>query len=50
MDGSKWLPYQHVTVVTPPFPEYVSGHSTFSSAGAQILQTFTRHATPSART
>ena len=41
MDGSQWLPYQHVTVLTPPFPEYISGHSTFSSAGAKILQAFT---------
>ena len=24
-------------LVTPPFPEYVSGHSTFSGAGARIL-------------
>jgi len=38
MDGSQWLPYQEATVVTPPFPEYVSGHSTFSAAGAYILQ------------
>jgi hypothetical protein len=28
-------------VVTPPFPEYVSGHSTFSAAGARVLATFT---------
>jgi hypothetical protein len=41
VDGSQWLPYQQVTVVTPAFPEYVSGHSTFSSAGAKILQNFT---------
>jgi hypothetical protein len=26
---------------TPPFAEYVSGHSTFSSAGAKVLQRFT---------
>ena len=25
--GQSWLPYQELTVVTPPFPEYVSGHS-----------------------
>jgi hypothetical protein len=41
VDGSQWLPYQHVTVLTPPFPEYISGHSTFSSAGAMILKFFT---------
>ncbi|MEO1372793.1 MAG: vanadium-dependent haloperoxidase, partial [Cyanobacteria bacterium J06635_10] len=26
---------------SPPFPDYVSGHSTFSAAGAEILQLFT---------
>jgi hypothetical protein len=38
--GSQWMPYQALHVVTPPFPEYVSGHSTFSGAGAYILATF----------
>lgn len=28
--------------VTPPFPEFVSGHSTFSGAAAEILKLFTR--------
>jgi len=37
MDGSQWLPYQAATFPTPPFPEYISGHSTFSAAGATIL-------------
>jgi hypothetical protein len=41
VDGSQWIPYQSPTVVTPPFPEYVSGHSTFSSAAATILNLFT---------
>jgi hypothetical protein len=35
--GRNWMPYQALTVVTPPFPEYVSGHSTFSAAGATLL-------------
>ena len=35
--GSQWLPYQALHVVTPPFPEYPSGHSTFSGAGSTIL-------------
>jgi hypothetical protein len=35
--GEQWTPYQSPNVVSPPFPEYVSGHSTFSSAGAAIL-------------
>jgi hypothetical protein len=41
VDGSQWIPYQAPNVVTPPFPEYVSGHSTFSSAAATILNLFT---------
>jgi hypothetical protein len=35
--SQQWMPYQQLTVVTPPFPEYVSGHSTFSAAGATLL-------------
>jgi hypothetical protein len=31
-----WMPL----LVTPPFPEYTSGHSTFSGAGATVLQLF----------
>ena len=38
--GSQWMPYQALHVVTPPFPEYVSGHSTFSGAGATVLASF----------
>ncbi|HEX9472649.1 MAG TPA: vanadium-dependent haloperoxidase, partial [Steroidobacteraceae bacterium] len=41
MDGSSWIPYQPSTFPTPPFPEYISGHSTFSAAGAEILKLFT---------
>jgi hypothetical protein len=39
--GRRWMPYQPLTIVTPPFPEYVSGHSAFSAAGAEILKRFT---------
>lgn len=39
--GENWIPYQPATFVTPPFPEYTSGHSAFSAAGAQILKSFT---------
>jgi hypothetical protein len=41
IDGADWLPYQPGTFLTPPFPEYVSGHSTFSAAAAEILKLFT---------
>jgi PAP2 superfamily len=39
--GKYWKPYQADHVVTPPFPEYVSGHSTFSAAGNVVLVGFT---------
>jgi hypothetical protein len=38
--GEKWLPYQALNVVTPGFPEYVSGHSTFSAAGRAVINKF----------
>jgi hypothetical protein len=41
MDGSRWIPYQAATFPTPPFPDFVSGHSTYSSAAAQILTAWT---------
>lgn len=39
--GSEWIPYQLRTFVTPAFPGYVSGHSTFSRAAAEVLTAFT---------
>lgn len=39
--GEAWQPYQASTVVTPPFAEYPSGHSAFSSAAAEALKRFT---------
>ena len=41
IDGAEWQPYQTAGFVTPPFAEYVSGHSTFSAAAAEILKSFT---------
>ena len=41
IDGGSWFPYQPTTFPTPPFPEYSSGHSSFSAAGAEILKRFT---------
>ena len=41
VDGSQWRPYQAPNVVTPAFPEYTSGHSTFTAAGAFIMTQFT---------
>lgn len=39
--GEMWRPYQELTFVTPAFPEYVSGHSTFSAAAAAVLTRYT---------
>jgi hypothetical protein len=39
--GAAWRPYQPTSFPTPPFAEYVSGHSTFSAASAQVLKLFT---------
>lgn len=41
IDGGTWRPYQAPTVVTPPFPEYISGHSVFSASGAEVLRAYT---------
>jgi hypothetical protein len=35
--GQNWYPYQHRSNPTPPFPEFVSGHSTFSGASEFVL-------------
>jgi hypothetical protein len=40
--GEEWTPYQpQVMAMTPAFPEFISGHSTFSAAAAEILKSFT---------
>ena len=36
-----WVPYQLPTFVTPAFQGFVSGHSTFSRAAAEVLTVFT---------
>ncbi|MBL8912824.1 MAG: vanadium-dependent haloperoxidase [Archangium sp.] len=37
----EWVPYQRRDFVTPAFPGFISGHSTFSRAGAQVLTELT---------
>ena len=37
----EWVPYQRPTFVTPAFAGYVSGHSTFSRAAAEVLTAIT---------
>ncbi|MBA3735195.1 MAG: VCBS repeat-containing protein [Actinobacteria bacterium] len=39
--GERWVPYQRATFVTPAFPGFVSGHSTFSRAAAEVLAAYT---------
>lgn len=41
LDGEAWRTFQVPTFPTPPFPEYVSGHSGFSMAAATVLKRFT---------
>lgn len=36
-----WMTYQKKTFVTPAFPGYISGHSTFSRAAAEMMTAFT---------
>ncbi len=37
----EWTTYQKRTFVTPAFPGYASGHSTFSRASAEVMTLFT---------
>jgi hypothetical protein len=39
--AENWWPYQRYSFATPPFAGYTSGHSTFSIAGAEILNYIT---------
>jgi hypothetical protein len=41
MMGDEWRPYSPETFLCPPFPSYVSGHSSVSGACAEILRLFT---------
>jgi hypothetical protein len=39
--AANWIPYQKKTFVTPAFPGYASGHSTFSRSGADVMAAVT---------
>ncbi len=39
--AENWWPYQRPSFVTPPFAGYVSGHSTYSRAAAEVMTLFT---------
>ncbi len=39
--AENWWPFQRSTFVTPPFAGYISGHSTYSRAAAEVLSSLT---------
>jgi hypothetical protein len=39
--AERWVPYQFDTFVTPAFPGYISGHSTFSRTAAEVMTLIT---------
>jgi hypothetical protein len=39
--AESWVPYQRPSFVTPPFAGFVSGHSTFSRAAAEVMTLLT---------
>ncbi|MBK9192173.1 MAG: vanadium-dependent haloperoxidase [Crocinitomicaceae bacterium] len=41
MKGENWIPYSPETFVCPPFPSYISGHSTVSGACSKVLELYT---------
>jgi len=41
MDGKEWRPYSPEVFLCPPFPSYVSGHSTISGGCAEALKMWT---------
>lgn len=40
MKGQQWRPYSPETFLCPPFPSYVSGHSTISGGCAEVLKLY----------
>jgi hypothetical protein len=39
--ADEWMPYQLLGFVTPPFAGFVSGHSTYSRTGAEVMTLLT---------
>lgn len=39
--AENWWPYQRPSFVTPPFPGYISGHSTYSRTASELLTIIT---------
>lgn len=42
--SENWWPYQRPSFVTPPFAGFISGHSTFSRAAAEVITLLTGNA------
>ncbi len=40
VNNNIWKPFQQQNFQTPPFPDYISGHSTFSSGAACVFEKF----------
>ena len=40
VNNNIWKPFQQQNFITPPFPDYISGHSTFSSGAAVVFERF----------
>jgi hypothetical protein len=38
----QWIPYQHPTFVTPPFPGYTSGHAAFGWSFKEVMADYTQ--------
>lgn len=38
ISADRWVPYQRTSFFTPPFPDYPSGHSAFSSSSSFIME------------
>jgi hypothetical protein len=41
VQADRWMPYQASNFVTPPFPGFTSGHSTYSRSAAEFLTAYT---------
>ena len=45
-DKGEYIPYQKSNFITPPFPDYTSGHSAFSSSAANFVKYVTKNIQP----
>jgi hypothetical protein len=50
VSGELWMPYQEATFVTPPFPDFVSGHSAYSKMFADVMEEWFGNAIDTSKT